>query len=118
MKFKKARKLNNINKKMHWILSLFSCILSVVLFYENVLKWIKTISWSYTDGVLNDALVVNIVQNGWWSMWLEWFYNYSRIDTNKMTAIVQEDNELKKLLGNPVKNAGEDGLMGPPQSVN
>lgn len=35
-----------------------------------------------------------------------------------MTAIVQEDNELKKLLGNPVKNAGEDGLMGPPQSVN
>lgn len=35
-----------------------------------------------------------------------------------MTAIVQEDNELKKLLGNSVKNAGEDGLMGPPQSVN
>ncbi|PBC30742.1 TATA-box-binding protein [Apis cerana cerana] len=35
-----------------------------------------------------------------------------------MTAIVQEDNELKKLLGNPAKNAGEDGLMGPPQSTN
>lgn len=35
-----------------------------------------------------------------------------------MTAIVQEDNELKRLLGNPAKNAGEDNLMGPPQTVN
>ncbi|CAD1471042.1 unnamed protein product, partial [Heterotrigona itama] len=40
------------------------------------------------------------------------------VNSNKMTAIVQEDNELKKLLGNPAKNAGEDNLMGPPQSTN
>lgn len=41
-----------------------------------------------------------------------------RVSSHKMTAIVQEDNELKKLLGSPAKNAGEDNLMGPPQTVN
>lgn len=34
-----------------------------------------------------------------------------------MTASVQEDNELKRLLGNPTKNASEDSSMAPPQSV-
>ncbi|KAL6257082.1 hypothetical protein P5V15_012015 [Pogonomyrmex californicus] len=35
-----------------------------------------------------------------------------------MTEIVQEDNELKRLLNNPAKNAGEDGAMAPPLSTN
>lgn len=35
-----------------------------------------------------------------------------------MTAIMQEDNELKRLLGNPAKNAVEDNSMAPPQSTN
>lgn len=33
-----------------------------------------------------------------------------------MTAVVQDDNELKKLLNNPAKN--EEGSMAPPQSTN
>lgn len=32
-------------------------------------------------------------------------------------VIVHEDNELKKLLNNPAKNACEDGSMAPPLSV-
>lgn len=51
-------------------------------------------------------------------MCLEAFYNYLIVDTGKMTAIMQEDNELKRLLGNPAKNAVEDNSMAPPQSVN
>lgn len=35
-----------------------------------------------------------------------------------MTTVVQEDNELKRLLGNPAKNAGEECSMAPPQSTN
>lgn len=35
-----------------------------------------------------------------------------------MTQIVQEDNELKRLLNNPAKNASEDGFMAPPLSTN
>lgn len=34
-----------------------------------------------------------------------------------MTQIAQEDNELKRLLNNPAKNACEDGSMAPPLSV-
>lgn len=34
-----------------------------------------------------------------------------------MTPVVHEDNELKKLLNNPAKNANEDGSMAPPLSV-
>jgi hypothetical protein len=34
-----------------------------------------------------------------------------------MTQITQEDNELKRLLNNPAKNASEDGSMAPPLSV-
>lgn len=34
-----------------------------------------------------------------------------------MTQVVSEDNELKKLLTSPAKNAGEDGSMAPPSSV-
>lgn len=34
-----------------------------------------------------------------------------------MTTAVQEDNELKRLLGNPAKNALEDGSMAPPLST-
>ncbi|XP_029177050.1 TATA-box-binding protein-like [Nylanderia fulva] len=35
-----------------------------------------------------------------------------------MTQIPQEDNELKRLLNNPAKNACEDGSMAPPLSTN
>lgn len=35
-----------------------------------------------------------------------------------MTQIAQEDNELKRLLNNPAKNACEDGSMAPPLSTN
>ncbi|XP_077256283.1 TATA-box binding protein-related factor [Temnothorax americanus] len=35
-----------------------------------------------------------------------------------MTQITQEDNELKRLLNNPAKNASEDGSMAPPLSTN
>ncbi|XP_032691253.1 TATA-box-binding protein-like [Odontomachus brunneus] len=35
-----------------------------------------------------------------------------------MTPVVHEDNELKKLLNNPAKNANEDGSMAPPLSTN
>lgn len=34
-----------------------------------------------------------------------------------MTAVVHDDNELKRLLSNPAKNAGEDNSKAPPQSV-
>lgn len=33
-----------------------------------------------------------------------------------MTAVVHDDNELKRLLSNPAKNAGEDNSKAPPQS--
>ncbi|KYN02494.1 PREDICTED: TATA-box-binding protein 2 [Cyphomyrmex costatus] len=35
-----------------------------------------------------------------------------------MTQVAQEDNELKRLLNNPAKNASEDGSMAPPLSTN
>ncbi|XP_012539785.1 TATA-box-binding protein [Monomorium pharaonis] len=35
-----------------------------------------------------------------------------------MTQIAQENNELKRLLNNPAKNASEDGSMAPPLSTN
>ncbi|XP_033323595.1 TATA-box binding protein-related factor isoform X1 [Megalopta genalis] len=35
-----------------------------------------------------------------------------------MTTVTQEDNELKKLLGNPAKNVNEEGSMAPPQTAN
>ncbi|XP_012224461.1 uncharacterized protein [Linepithema humile] len=35
-----------------------------------------------------------------------------------MTQVVRENNELKRLLNNPAKNAGEDGSMAPPLSTN
>lgn len=35
-----------------------------------------------------------------------------------MTALVQDDNEIKKLLNNPAKNVSEEGSMAPPQSTN
>ncbi|XP_043252046.1 TATA-box-binding protein [Colletes gigas] len=41
-----------------------------------------------------------------------------RTDTGKMTSIVQEDNELKRLLSNPAKNVGEETSMAPPQTTN